>query len=174
MPCELQDSIRPDSDWYTIKQTFIRQATIKSIRCTNEMNGQCEMKGEGINYIQQVSVDNGQTWYPQEPQTLIAQPTPDGQKMAMIPNLINKKLLRIKLRDYPKKAITQSNFTLTNTVKLVKSNAQNPSPQLGAQPGMPSVQIPNQLTVITTGAALPKTPGKTIKTSQGRNKIAGF
>jgi hypothetical protein len=117
----IRDRERGDSDWYTIKQTFVRYATVRSIRCTNEMNGQCEMKGDGIDYISQVSTDGGQTWFPQEPQTLIAQPTPDGVKMAMIPMLQNKNLLRIRLRDFPRVTITQSSFIISTTARPQQS-----------------------------------------------------
>ena len=114
----IRDRERGDSDWYAIKQTFVRIPGIQSVKCTNEMNGQCELKGEGIDYIQQVSIDGGQTWYPQEASGLMAQPTADGQKMAMIPLLINKKLLQIKLRDFPKtEGLTVTDFSFVNSVK---------------------------------------------------------
>lgn len=86
--------------------------------------------------------EDGQTWFPQEPQTLQAQPTPDGQKMAMIPNLINKKMLRIKLRDYPKQDITQSGFVFANTVKPLNQLGQNPSRKMD----IPQNQMPQAAT----------------------------
>lgn len=125
-----KDKERGDSDWYSIKQTFVRIPEISSINCTTEMNGMCEMKGASIDYISQVSIDGGQTWYPNEPATLQVQSTPDGQKLAMIPNLQNKKLLMIKLRDFPKgDGLFINGFTFSNTAKvkpIKQINAQTP------------------------------------------------
>ncbi|HRH44130.1 MAG TPA: hypothetical protein PKY82_21035 [Pyrinomonadaceae bacterium] len=41
----IRDRERGDSDWYSIRQTFVRMPEISSIACNNEMNGMCEMKG---------------------------------------------------------------------------------------------------------------------------------
>src|SRR5688572_13478031 len=91
---------------------------ISSINCNQEMNGMCELKGESIDYISQVSIDGGQSWYPQSPTTLQVQPTQDGQKLGMIPMLPNKKLLMIKLRDFSKgEGLFINNFTFSNSVK---------------------------------------------------------
>lgn len=112
------DKERGNSDWYSIKQTFIRFPQISSIICSPEFEGMCEMKGATIDYISQVSIDGGQTWFPQSPATLTVQPTQDGQKITKIPLLQNKKLLMIKLRDFPNGAgIPVESFSLVNTVK---------------------------------------------------------
>lgn len=127
----IHDKERGDSDWYTVRQTFVRIPEIKSVKCTPEMNGMCQMTGDGIDYIQQVSVDGGASWYPQDQSGLTAQPAPDGQKMALIPLLTDKKLLQIKLRDFPKTVgLPVSNFTFSNSVKAgaVKKNQTSPPP----------------------------------------------
>lgn len=126
----IRDRERGDSDWYTIRQTFVRLPEIKSVKCTTEMNGMCQMTGDGIDYIQQVSVDGGQSWYPQDQSGLIAQPTADGQKTAMIPLLVNKKLLQIKLRDFPNTSgLPIVDFLFSSSVKpsktSVSSNTRN-------------------------------------------------
>lgn len=114
----LRDRQRGDSDWYTIRQTFVRIPQIESITCTRNLNGQCELKGVGIDYIGQVSVDGGMSWYPGEGRMLSAQVSTDGKTVALIPILSNKKLLYIKLRDYPKtEGISAATFILTNVVK---------------------------------------------------------
>lgn len=110
----IKDRERGDSDWYTIKQTFVRIPQITAVKCSKEMNDQCQLIGQGVDYIQQVSVDGGQTWFPNEPNGLVAQPTVDGQKAALIPLLINRNLLQIRLRDFTKTeklAITGYVFT---------------------------------------------------------------
>lgn len=110
------DKIRGDSDWYTLQKTFARIPQIASVRCTGGAKGNCELKGEGIEYISQVSVDGGKSWFPQEPATLTAQPTPDGRKVVAIPSFSNKKLLQIRLRDYPKgEGLTVNDYILSNT-----------------------------------------------------------
>ena len=113
------DRDRGDSDWYTVKQTFIRIPEIDSVICTNEMNNQCELKGEGLDYIAQVSVDGGRNWYPQSPDNILkVQPTADGKTMVQIPLLINQKFLQIKLRDYPKtEGLSVVNFLFSNRSK---------------------------------------------------------
>lgn len=121
----ISDRERGASDWYTIKQTFIRTPSIESIKCTNEMESQCELKGEGIDYIARVSVDGGQSWYPQSPNSLQTHPTPDGKISAMIPLLPDKSSLRIILRDFPvNNGFPVTDFTFQNSLKrsLVKKS----------------------------------------------------
>jgi hypothetical protein len=121
----IRDKERGDSDWYSIKQTFVRMPNIASITCTPAMNGMCEMKGSTIDYISQISIDGGQSWYPQAPATLQVQPTQEGQKLAMIPILPNKKLLMIKLRDFQKgEGLFIGNFSFSNSVKAIKNSTQ--------------------------------------------------
>jgi hypothetical protein len=118
----IRDKERGHADWYSIKETFVRVPEISSITCTQEMNGFCEMKGSSIDYISQVSVDGGQSWSPQAPTTLQVQPTQDGQKLVMIPILQNKKLLMVKLRDFPKgEGLFIGNFSFFNSVKRSKT-----------------------------------------------------
>ena len=115
---KIKDRERGDSDWYTIKQTFIRLPQITSVKCAAEMNGQCQMKGDGMDYVGQVSVDGGATWYAGEKGSLQAQPTANGKSMVMIPQLINKSLLRIKLRDFPNtNGLVVSNFNFVKSEK---------------------------------------------------------
>lgn len=123
----IRDKERGDSDWYSIKQTFVRIPEIKSISCTAEMNGMCEMKGAGIDYISQISIDGGQNWFPAEPATLQTQPAPDGQRSAIIPFLQNKEFLRIRLRDFPKgEGLFVDGFNFSNTLKrLTKTISGN-------------------------------------------------
>ncbi len=97
----IRDKQRGDSDWYTVRKTFARIPGSISVSCTSGTNGNCQMKGEGIEYISQVSVDGGKSWYPQEPATLTVQTAPDGRKLALIPRYSNKALLKIRLRDFP-------------------------------------------------------------------------
>lgn len=93
------DKQRGNSDWYSIKQTFVRLPQGLSVKCLNK---QCELAGKGINYIQQVSLDEGKTWFPQEPTGLVAKSTENGLETAIIPNLTAaKKSIKIKLRDFP-------------------------------------------------------------------------
>jgi hypothetical protein len=96
----IRDRQRGDSDWYTIKQTFVRLPGSISITCPKGTNGNCELKGQGIEYIKQVSVDGGKTWFPQEPATLIVQSAPSGRSSAVIPRYTNRKLVQIRLRDF--------------------------------------------------------------------------
>ncbi len=125
----IRDKERGDSDWYSIKQTFVRLPQISSITCTNQMNSMCEMKGASLDYISQVSIDGGQTWYPNSPATLQVQPTQDGQKLAMIPILANKKLLMIKLRDFPHgEGLFINRFNFSNAVKVMKNVGQGNQP----------------------------------------------
>lgn len=97
----IRDKERGDSDWYTLGKTFARLPENISVRCTNQPNGDCQMKGTGIEYISQVSVDGGKSWYPQSPASLVVQPTQDGEKVVKIPRYSNKNLLQIRLRDFP-------------------------------------------------------------------------
>jgi hypothetical protein len=113
----IRDQERGDSDWYTIKQTFVRIPQIESVKCSKEMNGQCQLIGQGIDYIQQVSVDGGASWYPSDPTGLIVQPTADEKTMALIPLLANKELLQIRLRDFPKtEGFKISEYSFSNSV----------------------------------------------------------
>lgn len=112
----IRDNERGDSDWYTIKQIFVRIPQIASIKCAKETNGQCQVSGAGLEYIGQVSVDGGKSWFPNEPNGLKPQPTKDGKATAMIPLLTDKKLLRIKLIDFPHgEPLSISNFAFSKT-----------------------------------------------------------
>lgn len=101
---------------------------IESVKCTNGMNNQCELKGEGLDYISQVSTDGGRSWFPQSSgATLQVQPTAEGNLMMMIPMLINQKFLQIKLRDFPNtEGLTVNNFVYSNSVKKgVEKNSKD-------------------------------------------------
>jgi hypothetical protein len=114
----IRDKVRGDSDWYTLRKTFARVPEAISVKCSKEMNGNCEMKGDGIDYVKQVSVDGGMTWYPQGGGMLIAQPTADGQRAAMIPHYSNKKLLQIRLIDFPSaEGLTVNDYNFINSVR---------------------------------------------------------
>jgi hypothetical protein len=85
------------------------------------MKGQCELSGVGIEYISRVSVDGGQSWFPEQPATLNVQPKPDGRKVAMIPYYSKKKLLQIKLADFPMpNGFTINNYVFSNLAKSGK------------------------------------------------------
>lgn len=119
----IRDRERGDSDWYTIKQTFIRLPQIISVKCTPDMKGMCELKGDGMDYVGQVSIDAGKTWFQGEKEDLEAQPTADGMSMVMIPQLINKKLLQVKLRDFPNTSgLSINNFIFNNTKVVMAVN----------------------------------------------------
>ena len=90
----VRDRVRGVSDWYTIKQTFIRIPQITSIRCSN---GKCRIVGKGLDYIGQYSVDGGATWQA-VPEV---RATATGNYFLVIPEIRDKKLLQIKLRDFP-------------------------------------------------------------------------
>ncbi len=95
----ISDTKRGTSDWYSIKQTFVRMPQGLTVKCLNK---QCELKGKGIGYIQQVSLDDGKTWFPSEPTGLVSKVAENGVEFAMIPSpLTGKKSLKIKLRDFP-------------------------------------------------------------------------
>jgi hypothetical protein len=95
----IRDKERGNSDWFTINKTFVRTPEISSLKCDAKM---CELKGAGIEYISQISVDGGKTWFPESPATLTTQPTADGLQKTVIPRFANRNLLRIRLRDLPK------------------------------------------------------------------------
>ena len=90
----IKDKIRGNSNWHTIKQTFVRTPTIDSINCLNE---KCKITGKGLDYIGQISIDGGKVWLP----PLQVQSTPDGISSITISGVKDKDLLRIKLRDFP-------------------------------------------------------------------------
>lgn len=92
------DSKRGDSDWYSIKQTFVRMPQITTLKCSNK---ECEVIGKGISYIQQISLDDGKTWFPNEPTGLVAKSIENELEMATIPNTAGSKSIKIKLRDFP-------------------------------------------------------------------------
>jgi hypothetical protein len=92
------DSKRGDSDWYSIKQTFVRMPNITALKCSVK---ECELIGKGISYIQQISLDEGKTWYPNEPTGLVAKSIENELEMAVIPNVSGNKSIKIKLRDFP-------------------------------------------------------------------------
>jgi len=90
----VKDRIRGNSDWYTIKQTFVRIPQIQSVSCSK---GECKIIGKGLDYIGQFSTDGGNIFQP----PLQAQPTSDGKSFILLQGVKDKKLLRIKLRDFP-------------------------------------------------------------------------
>jgi hypothetical protein len=127
------------------------------------MNNQCEIKGEGIDYIQQVSVDGGTSWFPQEATGLIVKPTANGQKTAMIPLLANKKMLQIKLRDFPKtEGLPVQEFIFSNTVKATKKTIESKNPNVPQtqtnQPKVNPVQNQNQKQLPTQSPKMPAKP----------------
>ena len=89
----IRDRKRGVSNWYTIKQTFIRIPRITSVSCRS---GRCTIVGKGLDYIGQYSTDGGSTWKP----PLQAKAKPDGSFFLVIPEVKNKLLLRIRLRDF--------------------------------------------------------------------------
>ena len=91
----IKDKVRGNSDWYTLRQTFVRIPEIESIVCREQ---ECNLTGKGLDYIGQISTDGGKVWQPAPP----AQPTPDGKSVMTIQGVRDKKLLKIKLRDFPK------------------------------------------------------------------------
>jgi hypothetical protein len=168
----IRDRERGDSDWLTIKQTFVRIPIIESVKCTNEVNNQCELRGEGLDYIAQVSTDGGRSWS----NTLQVQPTADGNLMMLIPNLINQKFLQIKLRDYPKtEGLAVFNFAFSNTVKVAKTKptqTNNPNQPLNQLNGNQTDQNVNPVTNNTN--IKPNLPSKTqpqTGKSKGKPKI---
>jgi hypothetical protein len=114
----IRDIARGNSNWYTLQKTFVRTPEQIAVRCANQTSGNCEMTGKGIEYIRQVSVDGGKTWYPQEPATLMPQLKPDGQKAVIIPFYSNKKLLQIRLRDFPgSHGLTINDYSFSNAAR---------------------------------------------------------
>ncbi|NNE99941.1 MAG: hypothetical protein HKN25_13050 [Pyrinomonadaceae bacterium] len=89
----IKDRVRGDSDWYTIKQTFVRIPEISSVICKGS---KCKVSGKGLDYIGQVSTDGGNVWQP----PLTVQPTSDGRSYMEIQGVKDRRLLRIKLRDF--------------------------------------------------------------------------
>ena len=113
----IRDKIRGDSDWYTVRKTFARIPKISSVKCAIG-GGLCELRGEGIDYIGEVSVDGGATWSANDSNALKIQPTTDGQRALMIPFYSNKIFLQIKLRDCPKLgALSPSDYIFLNPLK---------------------------------------------------------
>lgn len=92
------DVRRGSSDWFTIKQTFVRMPQINSLKCLNK---ECEIIGKGISYIQQISLDDGKTWFPKDPIGLNADSIGNDLERAKIPISIGNKSMIIKLRDFP-------------------------------------------------------------------------
>ena len=90
----IKDTVRGNSNWYTIKQTFIRIPKIDSINC---QSGNCKITGKGLDYIGQISTDGGKVWQP----PLQVQPTQGGKSSMTIQGAQDRKLIRIKLRDFP-------------------------------------------------------------------------
>lgn len=170
----LRDKERGDSDWYTVRQTFVRIPKIRSVKCTKEMNGQCELRGTGIDYIGQVSVDGENTWFPGENQILQTQTAADGTTTAMIPHYANKKMLKIRLRDYPQTAgIEAGDCSFVNTVKsAVKSRDGKSNSTKTANPNSKINQSQNTVTN-NAQSVLPVSPSKVspiIKSSKSRVK----
>ncbi len=97
----IRDRIRGDSDWYPINKTFVRTPENISVNCAKQSKDKCELKGVGIEYISQISVDGGKTWFPESPATLTVEPTAEGLQKTMIPRFSNRSLVRIRLRDFP-------------------------------------------------------------------------
>ncbi|MEZ5345231.1 MAG: hypothetical protein R2681_06695 [Pyrinomonadaceae bacterium] len=89
----IKDTKRGESDWYTIRQTFVRRPKIDSVNCRNEA---CTISGEGLDYIGQISTDGGISW--QAPgQVQISQ---NGKAQMTIENVSSKELLKYRLRDF--------------------------------------------------------------------------
>lgn len=106
----LKDKERGASDWYTVKQTFVRIPRIESVSCAARLNGQCGLTGDGLDYIGRISVDGSATWSPENPGTLQTSKAADGKAQMLIPFLTDKKLLQIKLRDFPQTAVPVTNY----------------------------------------------------------------
>ncbi len=90
----ITDGVRGDSDWYTLKQAFIRIPKIESVLCQRD---ECTLSGVGLDYIGQISIDGGNVWQP--PQQV--QITPNGKSFMQVPKAAKKSLIKIKLRDFP-------------------------------------------------------------------------
>lgn len=119
----IRDKERGNSDWYSIQKTFVRTPENIAVKCTKEMKGRCELSGDGVEYISQVSVDGGKTWFPEQAGALTVQPKSDGQNVVMIPFFANKKLLQIKLGDFPaSNGLLISDYKFLNTVQTKAHN----------------------------------------------------
>lgn len=105
----LKDRERGVSDWYTVRQTFVRLPRIESISCVVQLNGNCEITGAGLDYIGGISIDGGAIWQP-EATTPQSSTKVDVINRRLIPRLAEKEALRIKLRDYP----APNGLTVTN------------------------------------------------------------
>ena len=88
------DKSRGDSDWYTVKHTFVRIPQVEMVICRNTT---CKIKGVGLEYIGQLSVDGGKVW--KVPPKV--QRGENGKYYMSLEGAQNKRLLRIKLRDFP-------------------------------------------------------------------------
>lgn len=98
----IKDRERGTSDWYTLRQIFVRIPEIASIKCPQDTNGECRISGKGLGYISRFSIDGGATWFPQDSDALKIQTTGDGQESATIKGFSDKNPLLVKLRDFPK------------------------------------------------------------------------
>ncbi|NJM52195.1 MAG: hypothetical protein HC846_01665 [Blastocatellia bacterium] len=93
------DNKRGNSDWYSIKQTFVRMPQITSLKCSTK---ECEIIGRGISYIQQISLDDGKTWFSNESTGLVAKAIENDLEKVVVQNVSeSKKVIKIKLRDFP-------------------------------------------------------------------------
>ncbi len=88
------DRLRGNSDWYTIKQKFVRIPKVDSVSCRNN---ECKITGTGLDYIGQISTDGGRVWQP----SLQVVPQSSGRSSMTINGIENRHMLRIKLRDFP-------------------------------------------------------------------------
>jgi len=93
----LFDSQRGFSDWYTINRTFVRTPKSLSLKCRGK---ECVLTGKGIGYLQQISLDNGKSWFPESPLGLTPTPVDNGLERVTIPNTPGRKVMKVKLRDY--------------------------------------------------------------------------
>lgn len=81
------------------------------------MNGQCEISGEGIDYIAQISVDGGASWFPKAGEILQVQAGSNSVKTVLIPALTDKKRLLVGFRDYPlTDGLAVTNYTFANSI----------------------------------------------------------
>lgn len=114
----VRDSVRGDSDWYTVKQTFVRIPNITAVDCSGAGKARCELKGDNLEYINQISIDGGKTWAVRDAAVLTLHSTSDGKKAISIPAYQNKKMLYIKLRDFPLgEALAVDDYIFNNSGK---------------------------------------------------------
>ena len=114
----IRDKVRGYSNWYTVENKFVRLPEISAVHCSNLLTENCLLKGKGIEYISQVSIDGGKTWFPEQPATIIAKPDINGEKTASIPHISGKKSLQIRLRDFSgNTAIAVNNYKILPIVK---------------------------------------------------------